>query len=308
MCYIYSVILGFNFKTLTREESVWDSDSRALFAFMASLGLHFLLLTMLAYIEKHGSVSKRDDPLEIVLQDPRQSPRFVQADNDILKEKPEKRVRFQSDKTRRTKLETWRYSQTRLQAPMSSMGGAGRPQSLDQAKPYPRFKDSSGARKRKVLKLPGLGVKQSTPPNFVQQRLPPGVQLGNATILNTDQNRFYSFHQRLISRFIPIWGLEVTRAMQEWLRKNSKVPISKRWITQLEVIMDEKGEILEVQPFRLSGLWSVDHAAIDSFKQVRNVPNPPSEMVDDNGYIHLQFQTEVLWVPQPGMRFQGGDP
>ncbi len=72
--------------------------------------------------------------------------------------------------------------------------------------------------------------------------------------------------------------------------------------------MDEKGEIIEVQPFRLSGFWSMDNATIESFKKVKNVPNPPEEMIDENGYIHLQFQTEVLWVPQPHLRFQGGQP
>ena len=74
------------------------------------------------------------------------------------------------------------------------------------------------------------------------------------------------------------------------------------------LVKDKKGEIIDIQPFRLSGLWAIDQSAIKAFKMVKNVPNPPEEMVDENGYIHLQFQTEVLWVPQPGVRFQGGGP
>jgi DNA primase catalytic subunit len=157
------------------------------------------------------------------------------------------------------------------------------------------------------LILPGFGSTSSRPliPAYVQQRLPPGVRLGNVTALNTDQHRFYSFNQRLLSRFIPLWGDRVRSALYQWIKENNSPSVSKTWVTNVEVIMNEKGEVLDVQPFRLSGLWSIDEASINSFKDVRNVPNPPSEMVDENGYIHLQFQTEVLWIPQPGVRFTG---
>ncbi len=138
--------------------------------------------------------------------------------------------------------------------------------------------------------------------------MPPGVRLGNVTSLNTDQHRFYSFNQRLLSRFIPHWGNMVSRALYQWLQENNFPPVSKAWVTQVEVIMNDKGEILDIQPFRLSGLWTIDQSTIKSFEAVKNVPNPPKEMIDENGYIHLQFQTEVLWVPQPGMRFQESGP
>ena len=74
-------------------------------------------------------------------------------------------------------------------------------------------------------------------------------------------------------------------------------------MTQVEIILNKKGEILDVQPFRLSDLWEMDEAAIEGFKAVKNVPNPPEEMIDENGYIHLQYQMEVYYVPQPGVRF-----
>lgn len=209
-------------------------------------------------------------------------------------------------------LETFQRptQQSQLQAPITGGGRQGKSSKSKQQRP--KVADSGTYKtedNREVLHLPGFGSTSSRPliPAYVQQRMPPGVRLGNITALNTDQHRFFSFNQRLLSRFVPLWGDRVRQALYQWLQENNAPAISKSWVTNVEVIMNEKGEILDVQPFRLSGLWSIDEAAISSFKQVENVPNPPQEMVDENGYIHLQFQTEVLWVPQPGVRFHGGN-
>ena len=158
---------------------------------------------------------------------------------------------------------------------------------------------------KKPLYAPGLRKSSHPLPSFVQQKLPPGVRLGNITALNTDEHRYYSFIQRLLSKFLPLWAERVSKAVYQWARENNSPGISKAWLTQVEVIMDEKGEIMEVQPFRLSGRWSIDSATVESFKKIGTVPNPSKEMIDENGYIHLQFQTEVLWVPQPHRQFQG---
>lgn len=232
-----------------------------------------------------------------------------------------KEVRFKSNETRRTELETFARpkQQASIQAPIESSGAKGRKsknQKRKQQKQQQQQQRTEGIGDYKVenddreeLILPGYGGPDSRPtiPAYVQERLPPGVRLGNVTSLNTDQYRFYSFNQRLLSRFIPLWGERVRTALYQWLNENSAPAISKSWVTNVEVIMNDKGEILDVQPFRLSGMWSIDDAAIASFKQIRNVPHPPKEMIDENGYIHLQFQTEVLWVPQPGVRFHGNN-
>ncbi len=294
------------------------------------MGFHLVLFLLFYYVEQHKDVSKQDTPMEIVLLDKKQrsQPVLVQTpDQPETKTKPKDEARFKSDKTHRTDMETFKKPDLmpKMQAAISSGGQKGQKSEQKKAKEkqssqqektkvsksedgWKKFEESDDG--RKPLPLPGYASTSSRPtiPAYVQQRLPPGVRLGNVTSLNTDQHRFYSFNQRLLTRFIPLWGDKVRRALYQWLEANNAPPISKTWVTNVEIIMNEKGEILDVQPFRLSGLWSIDNAAIDSFKQVKNVPNPPKEMIDENGYIHLQFQTEVLWVPQPGVRFHGGGP
>ena len=269
-----------------------------------------LFLTYLGNLEP---VPKQDTPMEIVFTEPKQKNTFISASDAPQKQKikPKKEVEFKSNRTNRTDLETYQRPKrkTEIQASISSGGQNGR------AKKQKEFKEKTDdgtfevTAKRIPLILPGFGSTSSRPtiPAYVQQRLPPGVRLGNITSLNTDQHRYYSFNQRLLSRFVPLWGNKVRHALYQWLRENNAPVISKTWVTNVEVIMNKEGEILDVQPFRLSGLWSIDEASINSFKTVKNVPNPPEEMVDENGYIHMQFQTEVLWIPQPGVRFHGGD-
>ena len=248
-----------------------------------------------------------------MFQDPNQKNRFVQAPDQPEKDqiKPKNEVQFKSNQTRRVELETFKKPDftPEIQANLSSGGQGGKAKEQKEKKEVAKTDSFYKTEERTPLQLPGFGSTSSRPtiPASVQQQMPPGVRLGNITALNTDQHRFYSFNQRLLSRFVPLWGNRVRSALYKWLQDNKPPAISKSWVTNVEVIMNEKGEILDVKPFRLSGLWGIDNASIESFKQVQNVPNPPQEMVDENGYIHLQFQTEVIWVPQPGVRFTGGN-
>lgn len=284
-------------------------------AFMGSLAFHVLIFIYFTYFTPQPNVSEQDTPMEIVFNEPKQEHILVQAppkakEPDV---KPKKEVKFKSNATQRTELET--FAQQRpmpIQAPLESGGQGGKSKKSNEQKLQEDLAENGSYYKkdqREVLLLPGYGGTPSHPqiPEYVQQQMPPGVRLGNVTALNTDQYRYYSFNQRLLQRFIPLWGDRVRSALWQWIKENNAPAVSKTWVTNVELILDKKGEVLEVRPFRLSGLWSIDDAAISSFKDVRNVPNPPAEMVDDNGYIHLQFQTEVLWIPQPNMHFQSGN-
>lgn len=275
-----------------------------------SLATHVLLFVFLHQLTQLEKVSKKDNTLEIVFNEPEQKNTFVQSSpqKNTKQVKKKKQVKFKSNNTNRVEKETWRRpTPVPIQSSVSS--GGKKAKNKEEKKVPKKDKGDLVSSERKPLELPGFGHSSSRPtiPTFVQERLPPGVRLGNVTALNTDQHRFYSFNQRLLSRFVPLWGEQVRRALYSWLSKNSNPVISKTWVTNVEVIMNQKGEILDVKPFRLSGLWSIDQASIESFKQIKNVPNPPKEMVDENGYIHLQFQTEVLYIPQPGVRFHGGN-
>lgn len=274
-------------------------------ALILSLAFHSFLFLWLAQWAQQQNVSDQDTPLEIVFEEPNEQIQLVQAPQQSkkLETPPKKEVQFKSHSTNRVDLESVAPVKPALiKANMASGGQEGTQKK--QAKKQESTSDEPGefvADKREELILPGFGSTSAPPmiPQHVQQSLPKGVRLGNITALNTDQHRFYNFNQRLLTQFVPLWGDRVRKALKIWLSNNNPPIISKTWVTNVEIIMNEKGEILDVKPFRLSGFWEIDSASIDAFKLVEKVPNPPNEMIDENGYVHMQFQTEVIWIPAP---------
>ena len=253
--------------------------------------------------------------MEIVFQD--DSPTLVTVPDDLEDsddENNKKEADFASNKRRRVELETRaRQNKTGIKSPIAGGSKASAPQQQQNtAKPQAVAEAISPdgieyESDRKPLKLPFSPAPsaQSMLPQYIKEQLPPGVRLGEVTALNTDQHLFYNFHQRLLSRFVPNWGRLVGRAVRQWIDKEGQPKTSKTWVTNIEVIMDPNGEVLDVQHYRLSGYWPIDEAPSQAFsKYVKRIPNPPTQMVDENGYIRLKFQTEVYWVPQaPPRRF-----
>ena len=253
--------------------------------------------------------------MEIVFQD--DSQRLISVPDDMEdSDDPEdkKETSFASNKRRRVELETRKRQQEALNR--SPIAGGGQPQQAKQKTP-PKEKtkktltqDTEGveyAQGATPLKLPFAPTPsaKSLLPQYIKEQLPPGVRLGEVTALNTDQHLFYNFHHRLLSRFVPHWGNLVGIAVRRWIDKEGTPKTSKTWVTNVEVIMDPNGEVLDVQHYRLSGYWPIDEAPSKAFsRHVKRIPNPPTQMVDENGYIRLKFQTEVHWVPQaPPRRF-----
>jgi len=49
--------------------------------------------------------------------------------------------------------------------------------------------------------------------------------------------------------------------------------------------------------FRQSGLPAFDEAAVRAFAEARIFPNPPKEMVEEDGMIHLKYSFTVEFDP-----------
>lgn len=273
-----------------------------------------LVAVILWNAKSNKSVSEQDIPMEIVFEDTKPTLVTVPDQLEDSDDKNNKKAAdFASNKRRRVELETLkRQNKSGIQSPIAG-GGQTRPnpqQKNQKQKQTLAANDPDGIEyktTRKPLKLPfsQASSAQSLLPQYVKEQLPPGVRLGEVTALNTDQHLFYNFHQRLLSRFVPNWGRLVGRAVRQWIEREGQPKTSKTWVTNIEVIMDPSGEVLDVQHYRLSGYWPIDEAPSKAFaKHVRRIPNPPTQMVDENGYIRLKFQTEVYWVPQaPPRRF-----
>jgi TonB family protein len=73
--------------------------------------------------------------------------------------------------------------------------------------------------------------------------------------------------------------------------------MTKNWTTEVEFLLTPKGEFFKAQLKGASGITQFDQASIWAFRDARIFPNPPHEMVQDDGYIHLHYTFNVSLNP-----------
>lgn len=135
-------------------------------------------------------------------------------------------------------------------------------------------------------------------PSTFGEALPQDMPVGSFTSLNTDRNTFYSFYARVedLTRFR--WDVNVRRAVDRLSPTAMQFLNNRRvWVTQVEFLLDRSGELKSVLLMKESGFPEFDKAAINAFKEARIFPNPPQEMLQSDGYIHLKYSFHVNWAP-----------
>jgi hypothetical protein len=132
----------------------------------------------------------------------------------------------------------------------------------------------------------------------LQSFLPRDLELGDVTALNTDQNLFFTFYRRMAEKVIWPWAQNVTAGFEKLRMQNQLGSTSKAWVTVVEVVLDRNGTVVSTQPMQLSGLWEIDSAPTKAFNQAKNFPNPPADMVEEDGYIHIRYKFVVFYNPK----------
>lgn len=140
-------------------------------------------------------------------------------------------------------------------------------------------------------------ISSVSPPAALQSFLPPDIELGQVTALNTDQDIYYSFYRRMAEKVIWPWGQSVEQGVRK-LREQGRLGGAQKWITIVEVTLDPKGHVLNIQPLKLSGFWEIDQAPTLAFEQAKQFPNPPEGMLEEDGYIRIKYQFAVYYRPR----------
>lgn len=105
------------------------------------------------------------------------------------------------------------------------------------------------------------------------------VALGDFTQLNTVEYKFYGFFHRIRQRLEQHWGRSIQEKADTLFRAGRRLPASENYVTNLQVSLNAKGEIVGVKILGASGVKELDDAAIESFNQAGPFPNPPSELL-----------------------------
>lgn len=178
----------------------------------------------------------------------------------------------------------------------------GLTQNADNRRPQPRTpenqppsRDLSGY---EPVRLPRPNEILNDGHSTVGETLPNDVALGSFTALNTDRFQFYSFFSRIEELVRFRWETQVRQSIDS-MDPNYvlKTVGSRSWITHVEFLISPESHLKISRVMKESGIKGFDEAAIWAFQDARFFPNPPPELVEDDGYIHLKYSFNVYFEP-----------
>lgn len=133
----------------------------------------------------------------------------------------------------------------------------------------------------------------------VGQTLPQEVEVGAFTSLNTDRYLFYSFFKRTEDLIRFTWESTVKEALARTPRSDFEAHLANTWVSVVDIMLKPNGEFHRAILLKSSGIEGFDYAAMDAFAQAKVFPNPPEEMLEEDGFIHLKYNFTVFYQPAP---------
>ncbi len=105
------------------------------------------------------------------------------------------------------------------------------------------------------------------------------VPLGDMTNLNTTEFKYYGFYHRIRQKLEQHWGSSIKDKAKNLYRSGKRVPASENLITAVTVILNDRGNIVDIKIEGTSGIRELDQAAIESFNKAGPFPNPPKGLL-----------------------------
>lgn len=150
--------------------------------------------------------------------------------------------------------------------------------------------------------VPLAKPKESSPPRpeggggaqqFIDDKnLPTGAE----NVLNAQESVFYSFYARLYEAVAPIWRSRAHSAVQSQRIQPGE------YSTLIEVVLDERGNLVEVRQIQSSGIPAFDRAAEESWHRIGRFPNPPRDLQDANGLVRTGWTFTIYLGGGPGIQ------
>lgn len=262
-------------------------------ALTASLIVHVLMLFWLSHTETPDDRNNYKE-IEVVYQDSYKKKQQMVEQTEVpvdklLEVKPEeKQADFLSEKTVRVKQESQARNSgattNRSPRPIKKFVQKQKSQNETDVGNQPQVRTSEAPQWN-----PGFSANDDA--------LPANIRIGDFTALNTDAHLFYTFFARIKDQIRYRWVDRVESAIEsarigELRNRNQSV-----WQTYIEVVLDKEGRYLGATIMKPSGLPNFDRAAVLAFRDGAPFPNPPRELVKNDGKIYLEYAFQVNWDP-----------
>lgn len=127
------------------------------------------------------------------------------------------------------------------------------------------------------------------------------VAVGELTLLNTREYRYFSFYRRMKDALRSIWRKEVDQRNAALLASGTLV-MSDELVTTLRVELGEDGILKSANVVYSSGVDTFDEAALYAFRSVGRFPNPPAGMRGPDGVVRLRWEFVIYRSQRSGFR------
>lgn len=137
-----------------------------------------------------------------------------------------------------------------------------------------------------------------------------GVADGNQTVLSTREFQYYSYYYRIKQTLRQYWKPNVERRLAVIWSRGTKLKDGEM-VTQLLVMLDQKGEVAKISTVASSGIRDIDDAAVEAFHKASPFPNPPRGIIDQDGLVRIRWDFILKAQAGPSIQFRrpsGGMP
>lgn len=297
---------------------------------LASVAVHVLLVAFLFVFSHNAPVSSPTETVEITLLNPPEPPpealqkkplpqptTVVESDSAAANNQLSEKAKYLSDRSNTVTKETRAKSGLKFHnsaTPPSAK--AARPQPAPGAAVQPRSAKSAAqihgetARDRAEQKLFGGGfdayraVAQQQQPAVAGGRttaseasstndLLEGAEDDLITRLNTREYKYAGYYHRIKNQLNQWWVPKVQEKFTKMMNQGRTIASAENKVTRLIIILNDQGNLVNVQVLAESGVRDLDDAAIEAFRSAAPFPNPPRGMVDSDGTVKIRWDCVV---------------
>jgi protein TonB len=117
-----------------------------------------------------------------------------------------------------------------------------------------------------------------------------GVNDGEETMLSTREFVFYGYFERIRGRLDHAWEPILREHLIRHYRLGRRLASEMDHRTEVLVILDQQGKIIQVEIVGESGTQTLDTAAIEAFNRAGPFPNPPRGIVGADGRVRIKWE------------------
>ncbi len=117
-----------------------------------------------------------------------------------------------------------------------------------------------------------------------------GMKDGEETLLSTREFVFYGYFERIRGRLDHAWEPILRDHLMRHYRSGRRLASEMDHRTEIMVVLDPRGKIVQVEVVGESGTQTLDTAAVEAFNRAGPFPNPPRGLVGADGRVRIKWE------------------